>query len=102
MVQTTVDDLPVLTPDASGTLTFTLSDGSPFRRWSASYGPDPGDLEPLDQGGEGADPDAINPASPVHVTTAEIDSPPSGEWVVFVFVGFGDGDLSYWWLASVH
>jgi hypothetical protein len=89
--------LPGLTTD-DGQLSFSLSDGATFVRWTMSYGAESGEpLETLAQGGEAFDPDAQLQPELVELRSVDFESPPTGDWLLVAFVQFPGGDLSYAW-----
>ena len=93
-------ELPLLTV-TSARLTFELSGGTQFVGWTAAYGDKANGPETeLGQGGSESDPDATSSAAE-QLTKAIIDSPPAGDWVVWMFVRLEHGDLSYAWHVVV-
>jgi hypothetical protein len=94
----TLEGLPVL--EAPGdTLTFKLAGDAPFVAYTAAYGIVSADSTVIKREGE-FDPDAGIVSPPM--TSAEFSTPPSGEWMVTVFVQFGPGDALYVWKVSVE
>jgi hypothetical protein len=95
-------DSPWLTPksgptaDIGANLRFAFDNPVPITEWSASYGdasdPDP---DPIDLGDE----------SDVNTDAANFPAPPAGDWVVSVFVSFGNnsisGDATYYFRLHV-
>lgn len=96
-----MDHLPFAV--GGGDLVFSLSDGSTFIGWRASYtGPEQAEHLTLGQGGERFDPDGSPSAEPVDLATATFASPPGGDWVVLLQVFLESGDLSYAWHVDVQ
>jgi hypothetical protein len=98
------DDLPLLEASASDVqLTFSLAETHPFTHWAASYAADEDEEStPLASGGESYDP-YVSAATPgPWITTFDFESPPSGDWVLRVFLQFGDrGDSTTTWHVVV-
>jgi hypothetical protein len=93
--------LPAITVAESDELVFSMEDGE-FAGWTASYGPDVEAPTVLGQGGQEVDPDVSKPSFEP-LTFAEFDAPPLGDWIVAVFVRFGDGgDAAYGWHVTVE
>jgi len=94
--------LPTLAADG-GDLEFSLSDGTTFVRWRATYAAGANDEQTtLGEGGEGFDPDARPSPAPELLSSAAFDEPPRDDWIVFVQVFFEGGDLSYAWHVIVR
>ncbi|MEX2548047.1 MAG: hypothetical protein WD830_09705 [Chloroflexota bacterium] len=96
-------DLPLVEVSAADQqLEFALPDSVQFVEWHASYSASSnGEANDLAEGGNGYDPDKSY-ASPWPATSSvTFDSPPAGDWVVYVSVYFDGGDLSYAWHVIV-
>lgn len=94
-------DLPLITIEADSAI-FALEGATPFVEWAALYSArsNSGTHE-LGRGGSDFDPDAVGSPPPL-LLEAQVAAPPSGEWVVNVFVRFeGGGDASYAWHVIV-
>lgn len=94
-------ELPILNTDARAELTLTLADGTQFSEWSAVYATD-SEVTGTELGGGGAPYDPYSSATPpAALDSATFAAPPTGDWMIRVFVGFSDGDASYAWHVSV-
>jgi hypothetical protein len=90
--------MPRVQLDANGSITVALLDGEQFSRWSArcagAADTEARVIRPLGTGG--ADDDSNR------FVRATIDAPPTGEWVIEVFLTFaGQGDAAYYWYVAV-
>lgn len=97
------NQLPELTLSEDGVdLEFEVGDGARFARWSAEYYErSDDDAVSLGGGGFSYDPDAT-PATPwVEMSSATFPAPPSGDWVLNVYLELVHGDLSYGWHVIV-
>ena len=100
--------LPGLDAEAGQPLSFSLSPGAGFVKWSASYSKAKmADLVPLGSGGAPYDPDS-SASPPPDLYTATFAAPPSGDWVVVVALSFANGstlvrggDANYSWHVIV-
>jgi hypothetical protein len=96
------DQLPQVLGDGNE-LAFSLSDTATFITWRATYASESNERPTtLGESGEAFDPDARPSASPELLSAAEFDSPPAGDWVIFVQVFFDGGDLSYAWHVVIQ
>lgn len=92
-------DLPELrVAGAASELTLTLAEPARFIGWTVAYGELSNDDEStnLDSGGS-SDPDAAGP----DYSEVTFDGPPTGDWVLFVWLQLRGGDLSYAWHVTV-
>lgn len=93
--------VPAITVEEGDRMVFSIEDGE-FAGWTASYGPDVEAPTVLGEGGQDVDPD-VNQPSFEPLTFAEFDGPPTGDWIVAVFVDFADnGSASYGWHVTVE
>ena len=97
------NQLPELALTEGGVdLEFEIGDDVRFTRWGAEYYDRSDDnAVSLGRGGFSYDPDAT-PATPwVEISSATFPAPPSGDWVLNVYVELAHGDLSYAWHVVV-
>jgi hypothetical protein len=95
-----LDSPQISVAQAGQTLTFTLSPTTPFESLTADY-VDNGTTIVLGRAGSSFDPD-MGGSPPPMTTEAQFPAPPSGDWVLEVFVTFPNGDASYGWHANVR
>lgn len=88
--------------EANLDMEFEVADGVRFAHWGAEYYDRSDDnAVSLGDGGFYYDPDAT-PATPwVEMSRATFPAPPSGDWVVNVYLELVHGDLSYAWHVIV-
>ncbi len=96
-------DLPLVELSAADQqLEFAVPDSVRFVEWHASYSASSnGEANELAEGGNGYDPDKSYASPWPESSSVTFDSPPAGDWVVYVSVYFDGGDLSYAWHVIV-
>ena len=97
--------VPKIAVSNGATLSFSLDGEAPFVYASAGYIIDGNDYESthLGTGGQDVDPDMTGASHPPLIWTFDFPAPPTGDWVVQVFIRFADrGDASYGWHATVE
>ena len=95
-------DLPEIAGSRDGELSFALGDTIRFVEWRASYAATSnGETTELGGGPSGFDPDAVPTTPWPELSSVSFSSPPSGNWVLYVRVGFTEGDASYAWHVVV-
>ena len=88
-------------PGARAELTFSVAGGVEFSGWTATYSARSNSArKDLHSGGHNFDSETTASQPPLS-DEVRFPSPPSGDWVVHVFVYFVNGDASYHWHVAV-